>query len=135
MYAKRELNKEQEILKSLSNAYKSYNIADWNYGKADMQVGTFLVDGCIESSEKLKFIATIIGKGLLEENSDAKIANLLFQRLYKEGFAGGLFKQEIQNNFKEILPPRSIERLNDGASMADCMKSICIYEQTFSMKQ
>ena len=135
MFAKRENNKEQEILKALSNAYTSYNFANWNYGRADMNVGTFLVDGCIESSKKLNFIATIIGKGLLEDNSDAKVASLLFQKLYTEGFSGGHFKQEIQNNFKEILPPKSIERLNDGASMADCMKSICIYEQVVGMQQ
>lgn len=59
----------------------------------------------------------------------------LFQKLYTEGFSGGHFKQEIQNNFKEILPQKSIERLNDGVSMADCMKSICIYEQVVGMQQ
>lgn len=132
MYSKNIRNNESIFLNSLANVYRNYNATNWIYRHTTDQIGDFVIDGCIESSAKLKIIAKIIGKGLLEDNSDAKIASLLFQKLYRDGFAEGLYKEKIQNNFKEILPAESINRLNNGTSMADCMKSICIYEDLMS---
>jgi hypothetical protein len=125
--------RQRDILKNLSLVYSSYNNANWDYARVGIGYGSFIVDECIKSSEFLKKIAIFIGKGLSENNSDATIASRLFQKLYNEGFSGGDFKNQIQNNFKEILPPESINRLNDGASMADCMKSIFTDQQQMAV--
>ncbi|BCA95675.1 hypothetical protein TUM19329_20360 [Legionella antarctica] len=132
MFAKKENSNKDTILKYLANAYRCYENAEWNYSQADAGVGGFLVDGCITSIEKFKSIVNIIGQGLIEENEDASKASLLFEKLYKNGFKDGQYHESIQDKFKEILPQKSIERLDESVSMADCLKSIYISEQVMA---
>lgn len=118
----------EKILKYLSDAYNSYSFSEWRYG-GDAGIGGFLLDGCITDSKLLDRFLTIIGHGLCEDNQNAKQVCLLFSHLYHHGFQDGYLKDEIRARFKEILPAKSIEKLNNGTSMEDCMKSICIYNE------
>lgn len=135
MFTKSVRSRDDIVLKNLADIYKGYSASQWNYYSQLMELGGFLIDGCIADSQKLKSMSIIIGKGLLEGKEDAKTATLLFEKLYKDGFKDGLFKDNIQNRFKEILSQESVAKLNEGATtMADCMKSIYLYEQTMAFK-
>ena len=125
-------NQDDKILKELARAYKCYNSTEWEY-KNTSGIGSFLIDGCITETSKLKYIATIIGHGLIKKNEDAKVAALLFEKLYKDGFKNGLHKDAIRSRFKEILPKDSVEKLNEGGKMAAYMEIICIYEQFLNL--
>lgn len=131
----RKPDQNDEILKYLAHAYQCYQHADWNYARSDAGVGGFLVDGCITNSESLKKIATIIGKGLIDDKENAKTACQLFEKLYANGFKDGQFKKEIQQRFAEILPEKSVERLKEGGKMDGCLKSICVYEDSMNYRK
>ncbi|MDP1603176.1 MAG: hypothetical protein Q8M03_07920 [Legionella sp.] len=128
MFSKKEII--ETTVKNLASAYDSYERANWVYGRADAGVGGFLVDGCITNTRKLEAMLMPIGKGLVENSDYAKKASLLWQKLYNDGFADGMFKEQIQKNFKEILPSEFIEKLDSGAAMADIIEAFYIIESS-----
>lgn len=125
-----QTNYEDMILENLANAYKCYIFTDWVDVGVNAGTGGFLIKECINDSKKLKSIAIIIGKGLLDKKEDAKTASFIFDKLYKDGFKNGLFKDAIQNRFKEVLSEETIKKLNEGAKMADCMQKMYIDEES-----
>jgi len=108
---------EMMILKKLAKAYEEYNSSDWEYNTDVGDVG-FTVDKCIEYPNYLQSVIAMIGRGLYNDNNDAKTASLLFERLYKTGFNGGLFKKEIRKGFKTFTPEGSMKRLDEGAELS-----------------
>lgn len=115
---------EVQILEGLAQVHQAFDLADWKYAPAD-SAGKFFVDRCIESATFLKRILLIIAKGLATDQTNAKSAALLFDKLYKVSFNDIDYKSVIQNNFKKILPSNVIEALdnNKDASLAFYLKS------------
>src|SRR5579871_3220591 len=131
MFNKRHTTTKEDILQQLATAYDSYNsqFVEWDYN-ASVSVGGFLIDGCITNSKSLERILSIIGEGLENNAPNARKSCLLFEHLYHNGFKESRYKDAIQASFKEILPAKSIERLNTKeASMEACIKSVNTYSQ------
>jgi hypothetical protein len=123
---------DSRILEKLARVYDQLESKEvnWKYHLAGAGE-TSLIDGCIEDSSFLEKIGAKIGRGLAADNKDpdnknAKKASLLFERLYHKGFDKELYKTDIQKNFQEILPKKTIERLNNGSSMSDCLTAMAV---------
>ena len=137
MFNKRPSTTKEDILQEFAKAYDWFNsqYAEWSY-YSETNIGTFHIDECIRNSKFLGRILSIIGQGLEKNDPYARKSCLLFEHLYYNGFKESLFKDAIQARFKEILPAKSIERLNaKEASMEACMKSINSYTQIMSAKE
>lgn len=130
----------EEIINFFAEFYNEAVSVNWDYSLISGSMGKFLFERCLMNYNFLHSIFIKLGYRLGRKENDVKVDNKarkvksLFEKIYEDGFNGGLYKEDLKNGFKKFLPKKTIERLNEKCLMGICAITEAIFQEEISPK-